>query len=72
VDGLCVYIQIIYLKGDVYIVTQNHRLTSLYSDYLLEGGCLYSNPKSQVDCSIMTSNCLGAVLYQNKEFENYL
>jgi len=21
----------------------------LYSDYLLEGGCLYSNPKSQVD-----------------------
>ena len=27
VDDVCVYIQIIYLKGDVYIVAQNHSLT---------------------------------------------
>jgi len=45
----------------------------LYSDYLLEGGegCLCSSPKSQFDHSVMTSNCFGAVLHQNKEFENY-
>jgi hypothetical protein len=27
VDNLCVYIQIIHLKGDVYIVAQSHSLT---------------------------------------------
>ena len=43
----------------------------LYSDYLLEGGCLYSSLQSQFDYSIMTSNCFSEVMYQNKEFKNY-